>query len=252
MAANIVAILLRASNRSTALRAQITRTGGRAIAMPIFSLATEYDCPAAIAFLRQPKNYGLLLFSSPYGVQALRGIALRHQLTLPTAMACAAPGIASRKELIKAGFTNITTPPGIGDLRTLCAELGNQRLVGKRIALVQRVNALPHANTLLVRNKAIPVPMPCYRRTRIAPDTWSAKFDAVRASVNTIIAFEAASLEALNEIAGTDLELIHRLNVGVIHPAIKDKALEIGYENIICHGDITTLLKQLQSCIPSL
>ena len=238
-------IILREAYRTAALRAQIRSAGGRSVAMPAFKLSTVYDCPEAVSFLNNPQQCQLLLFVSPYAVRALCQIARRHHLRLPTATPCAAPGTASHNELRKAGFSNVTCPEGVGGMQPLCAKLGSRRLAGRKLALVQSNTATPHASLLLAQHHAKPLLLPCYQRKRVSATQWRNRFAEVRTSVNTLIAFDAASLQAASDMAGPDAGVLRKLRIGVNHPAIKAKAAALGYENIICHTNPAKLLKHL-------
>lgn len=242
----LVTLILRDANRTDLLRMQIRRSGGRAISLPAFHFETVCDCKPAINFLRAPQNVHWLFFAGPHGISSLRQLAVHHRLPLPHGIACAALGQASRKTLLAAGFTNIVALPGINDLEGLLNSKQLGRLNGKRVALVQRLDSPPRAAQELGKFKCIVTPLQCYRRLKNSADTWIRLDEKLRREINSILAFDAASLHVLLELTGEDAQRIRKLPLGVIHRNIQEKAAMMGYENIIASERTTEMLDQLR------
>lgn len=245
----LVTLILRDANRTDALRTQIRRDGGRAVSLPAFKFRTLKKCPEAVEFLKEPHKFHRLFFSGPHGIASLRQIAVRNRLKLPFDMACAAPGQASLKALQTAGFTNITAPPGVADFDTLLRRNVVGSLSGKRVALVQRKDAPPRAETKLKQLKCVVKTIRCYERI-INTDAFWEQLDAkVRADINCILAFDTPSLQVLLDGAGEDADRIRKLPLGVIHRNIEEKARTMGYENIIVTGHTEQMFASMKAMI---
>ena len=245
----MVTLILRDAARTDGLRSLIRRSGGRAISLPAFSFETVFDCPAALDFLRHPQIYDWVFFASPQGVTNLRQIAIRNNLQLPNKLACAAPGQASRKALLSAGFQNIVAPAGVSDIGNMLKNNMMGRLAKKKIALVQRTNSPPRTVMLLRKYEALPVPIMCYQRLPNKDSFWPSLDASLRSEINSIIAFDAASLEVLLKYADVDEERIKSLPLGVIHNAIGERAAIMGYENIITSGDSKVMILRLKQMV---
>lgn len=239
-----MALILRDSMRSEALRSAIRAEKGRAYPFPLFRFETVYECPAALRFLQGPAEYSHLIFASPNGVAALRKFAMRHNLPLPHGIRAAGPGPASSKALLDAGFTNVALARGISDLASLLksSDLGKM----DKVAFVQRENASVRAIQEFKRLRTVAIPVPVYRRVEEDEDAWEHIPASLRETFNAIIAFDAATLELLLRRCGGEVARIKAMPVGVIHPAIGDKARALGYENIIVAGESKKLIIDLQ------
>ncbi len=246
MGESLVTLVLRDPSRTEAVRALIRKEGGRAFSQTAFTFETAFDCKEATEFLKRPERYDLAIFVSPQGVASMRKISMRAGLELPRRMHCAGPGIATRKALQAAGFSNVTSPPGVGDLNELLRDSSLGRLAGKRVALVQREGAPSRALNEIRKRKGIPAGIMCYRRLSNEGGLWSDIDPGLRGDLNSIIAFDAPSLEVLNRCAGDDGDRVRKMALGVIHTAIADKARELGFENIIVSGDSKHMILQLK------
>lgn len=245
----LVTLILRDANRTESLRALIRRDGGRAVSLPAFRFNTITDCAPAINFLRAPHKVHRLFFAGPHGILALRQIALANRLSLPTEMSCAAPGQASRKALLSAGFTNIIAPPSVGDFDSLMRRSLIGNLSGKRVALVQRLDAPPRAHDKLRQQKCIVTPLKCYERVPNTEDFWDRLDAKLRSEINCILAFDTPSLQLLLDSVGDDGERIRKLPLSVIHRNIEQKATQMGYENIIVTGHNAEMFESLRQMV---
>lgn len=249
MESPLVTLVLRDPSRTETIRSLIRKEGGRAFSQTAFHFETIFDCQKAIDLLRKPSIYDLVLFVSPQGVAAMRQISMRADIELPKNMLCAGPGMATRKALIGAGFLNVTSPPGVGDLTELLKDAAMGKITGKRIALVQRENAPARAATELRKRKAVAVPIMCYRRLSNEENLWSEIDPGLRGELNSIIAFDSPSLDILLKCAGDDVEKVKNMALGVIHPAITEKAREMGFKNIITSGDSKQMILKLKGLL---
>ena len=243
--AGLVTLILRDPSYTETIRALIRREGGRAFSNKPYNFETIHDCKEALDLLENSRQYHMAVFASPHGVQSLMQLAMRHNKRLPKNLMCAAPGTATRKALMSAGFQNVVAPPGVGDLRTLLRHRDMSDIAGKVVALVQRENSTSHAVQDLRARKAEPVTIWCYRVVSVGEQVWLGIDEGFRRDMNSIIAFEGQSLELLTKHAGDEVERVKKLPLGVIHPAIHDKAKEIGFENIIVNGDSKALILEL-------
>ena len=238
-------LVLRDSSRSENLRAAIRAVNGRAYPLPLFRFETIFDCPVAQNFLSSPQGYSHLIFASPNGVSSLRKFAMRHNLPLPYNIRTAGPGPATSKAIVDAGFVNVAMARGTGDLASLLKshDLGKM----EKVAFVQREFASARALHEFKRMRAVAVPIPCYRWIEDNEDAWEHIPESLRGSFNSIIAFDAATLELLLQRCKDDVERIKKMPVGVIHPAIAEKASALGYENIIVAGESKKLIDDLRT-----
>ena len=243
---SLVTLVLRDPARSESIRALIRKEGGRAFSQSAFYFETLFDCAEAVDFLKNPSKCDLAIFVSPQGVMSMRALSMRKGIDLPKRMPCAGPGIATRKALQAAGFVNVTSPPGVSDLAELLRDSLMGRIAGKRVALIQRLNAAPRALFEIRKRKAIPVPIMCYQRLSNDEGLWTEIDPKLREDLNSIIAFDSPSLNVLLKRSGEDADRIKQMALGVIHPSIAEKAKEMGFENIIITGDSKDMILRLK------
>ena len=64
-----------------------------------------------------------------------------------------------------------------------------------------------------------------------------------------MVAYDAPSLQLLLERAGGDRAAFLARPLAVIHPAIRDKAAEMGFENIIVASESEDLIGKMQQSV---
>ena len=245
----MVTLVLRDPSRTESIRALIRKEGGRAFSQTAFNFETIFDCKEAISFIKQPSKFDFAIFVSPQGVMSMRRISIKLGVDLPKSMPCAGPGAGTRKALLGAGFRNVASPPGVGDLIELLKESKIGKIAQKRVALIQAQDSHSKAAQEIRKRKAIPIPVMCYKRTVNEEGLWPEDDAEMRQDINSIISYDAPSLDILLKKAGSDEQRIKKMPIGVIHPAIAQKASEMGFENIITSGDSKHMILQLKELV---
>jgi uroporphyrinogen-III synthase len=144
------------------LAAAIERRGGRAIVFPAIEIE-ELPAPAA---LRRIADYQLVIFVSPTAVR----VAMRALDRAREAIAAAAVGAGTRKELERAGIHGVIAPQTGADSEALLAMPQMRDVAGKRVLIVRGENGRPMLGNALGARGATVEYAECYRRSRPTAD----------------------------------------------------------------------------------
>jgi uroporphyrinogen-III synthase len=144
------------------LAAAIERRGGRAIVFPAIEIEELPPPPV----LRRIAEYHLVVFVSPSAVR----VAMRSVGGWPPAIATAAIGSGTRRELERAGVSGVIAPHAGADSEALLATPPMQDMAGKRVLIVRGEGGRPMLGNALAARGATVDYAECYRRSRPATD----------------------------------------------------------------------------------
>ena len=244
----LVVLILRDAKRLQNLHNAIHDVDGRTIFLPVFTYEPILDCKPALEFLRSPQKFHRVFFAGSNGVDAICAIADHNRLDLPIHATCAAPGQATLKLLVANGFKKVIAPSGVGSFETLLKLKAIGNLRKHKVGLIQRLDAPKQASGLLRTKQSEVTEIDCYKRITNA-NGWQNLNKNLRQQINCIVAFDAPSLMTLAKTASQDYQHISQLPVCVIHPNIKAKAVNIGYQNIIVENQIGKMICRLQKLV---
>ena len=248
--ANLVTMILRESIRTEKLRNLIRQKQGRAFNLPLFTFEAIYDSPSAIEYLKDYQKYHWTVFSSPISAQSLHKIAVRNNIPLPKTINVAAPGQSTQKALNDLGYRNVFAPRGVSDISTMIKSKSFGRLKDRRVAIIQRENAPIKTFRAFQKRGAIPTTITCYHRIATDENIWNKLDPKLQSEINSIIAFDSASLAKLIEVANEDAVKIKDISLAVIHQSIALKAKELGFKTIIVSGEQNEMIKKLEESLP--
>lgn len=195
------------------LAAAIERRGGRAIVFPAIEIE---DLPAPAA-LQSIQNYELVIFVSPTAVR----VAMRAMDAWPQGVAVAAIGAGTRRELERAGLTDVVAPQAGADSEALLAMPEMRDVAGKRVLIVRGESGRPMlGNALGARGAAVEY-AECYRRSRPATDAAPLVERWKRGEVDAVTVSSAEGFDNLLAMTGAEgAELLAATPLFVPHPRI--------------------------------
>lgn len=210
-------VITRPRELALPLAAAIEARGGRAIVFPAIQIE-ESPPPAA---LQRLADYQLVIFVSPTAVR----VARRAVAAWPPGMIAAAIGAGTRRELERAGATDVIAPQAGADSEALLALPQMHDVAGKAVLIVRGENGRPMlGNALLARGAAVDY-AECYRRSRPSADARPLIERWKRGEVDAVAVSSAEGLD--NFLAMTHAEgaaLLANTPLFVPHPRIAGHA----------------------------
>lgn len=222
-------LITRPVEQSAALARLIEGAGGRAIVFPAIEIADIEDRLTLDALIDRLEGFDLAIFVSP--TAAARGLeAIKARRTLPHALAVAAIGSGSARELERQGVRSVIAPRAGADSEALLALPALSGLAGKRVVIFRGVGGREYLREALVARGAVVEYAQCYRRRRPQADAGPLVAACERGEIDAVVATSSEGLRNLCELLGAAGRAALAAAVLLVpHPRVAECARALGF-----------------------
>lgn len=221
-------VVTRPAGQAARLMEGIRAAGGRAVAFPVLEILDPADRAPLDAIIDRLDDFDLAIFISPTAVaRAMTAILARR--TLPEALAVAAIGKGSARELARFGVADVLVPQGSFDSEGLLALPGLARPAGRRVVVFRGEGGRELLGDTLAARGARVEYAQCYRRGR--PDTDARVLMELWAGsgIDAIVVTSSEGLRNLSDLVGPPgRPWLCRTPVFVPHERIAQTGRELG------------------------
>lgn len=232
-------VLTRPEGQSDALAKRITEAGGRPFLFPALRIEALADPDPVHALIDRLEDFDLAVFISPNAV--LRALALvrsrRGERPWPPALAVAAIGRGSRRELERLGFREVLAPAGHADSEALLALPALQDVGGKQVIVFRGEGGRELLGDTLVARGARVEYAECYRRVRPDADVGALLAAWARGAVHAVV---VSSSEGLLNFVGMlgrlGQQWLRDTPVFVPHARVAEAAQRQGLRKVVVAG----------------
>lgn len=229
-------VLTRPEGLADGLAGRIGASGGRPLLFPAVRIEDLADSAPLHALIDRLESFDLAVFISPSAVHKALGLvrSRRGERPWPQALAVAAIGRGSRRELERQGFREVIAPAGHADSEALLALPALQAVAGRQVIVFRGEGGRELLGDTLVARGAQVSYAECYRRTR--PDADSAALLAAwaRGAVHAVVVSSAEGLGSVYDMLGRlGQQWLRDTPVFVPHARVAEAARQQGIREVI-------------------
>ena len=221
-------VVTRPAGQAGRLAALIRAAGGEPIPFPVIEIRDIENSDHLNELIDRLDQFDLAVFVSPNAAARALG-RIRERRAFPAALAVAAVGPGTARELARLGLTGAAAPAGPGDSESLLALRELAQPQGRRVLIFRGDGGRELLADELTARGALVEHATCYRRAR--PDLDAQPLLAAWAD-GMLAAFTVTSSEGLrnlSEMVGpAGRALLARTPVFVTHPRIGQTAQKLG------------------------